>query len=225
MNKTLFTAALACILSLGGLALSADDYNEKDKVTFDSGTFSSRSSVALKIVAVDAAVQEGDQLSLSEKLTRLSTSREDGKSFGILKNGTTFIPLQSPAVVETVDKLDVSSISLGKFEQGQTFQFGFANADGSGFEPYAGVQSVKAIQQTTDSKVLVAGDPLYYAGYNSDSFYQLDFSEDPFNGNIEILVMGEPLPASTVTLLVALGLAAAFLLYKNRRQRVCAEQA
>lgn len=222
MNKKILTAALACVLSFGGFALSAEDYDAKDKVIFDSvGTvFSSKKSESLKIIAIDASNAVG-QKSLSEKLTSLSNY--DGKTFGVMKNGSEFIPL-GRASVETVGKFDVASVSLGKFEPGQTFRFGFANPDGTGFEPYESVSSVKALQAAGQT-VTVAGDPLYYAGYNADSFYQLDFAEEPFNGNIEILVIGQPLPAPAVTLIVALGLGAAFLLYRNRKQRVCAEQA
>ena len=70
----------------------------------------------------------------------------------------------------------------------------------------------------------VNADPGYYTGYKSEGFFHLDFSENPFDGAIEIMVMGEPLPPSTVTLLVALGAGALLLLYKNRRTRG-AEQA
>lgn len=223
MNKNIVTAALACVLSIGGFALSAEDYTAKDKVIFDSdgSVFSSRMSESLKIVAVDASNKAVGQQSLSEKL--ISLSNYNGKSFGVMKNGSQFIPLGN-ASVETVGNLDVASVSLGKFEPGESFQLGFANPDGSGFEAYESISSVKALQSAGKS-VTVNGDPLYYAGYNADNFYHLDFAEDPFNGNIEVLVMGEPLPASTVTLIVALGLGAAFLLYNNRRQRSRAEQA
>ena len=223
MNKKILTAALACVLSIGGFALSAEDYTAKDKVIFDSdgSVFSSRMSESLKIVAVDASNKAVGQQSLTEKL--VSLSNYNGKSFGVMKNGSQFIPLGG-ASVETIGNLDVASVSLGKFEPGESFQLGFANPDGSGFEAYESVSSVKDLQAAGKS-VTVNGDPLYYAGYNADSFYHLDFAEDPFNGNIEVLVMGEPLPPSTVTLIVALGLGAAFLLYKNRRQRARAEQA
>jgi len=234
MNKKLLTAALACVLSIGGLTLSAQSYTDKDKVEFDKATetFSSRMSNSLKVVFLDTTEKTGGQKTLSEKLTSYITSaRSDGMVFGYkMNNGTgdVFVPLEVSSVsdVETVGKLDAASLHLGNFEQGQTFQFGFANEDGTGFTAIV-VQSVKDIKSAgaTNSSITVAGDPLYYAGYNSDSFYQLDFAEDPFNGNIEILVMGEPLPASSVTLIVALGLGAAFLLYNNRRQRVRTEQA
>ena len=39
------------------------------------------------------------------------------------------------------------------------------------------------------------------------SWYKHDFTEDPFDGRIEVLVMGEPLPTPIVTLLLMLGIA------------------
>lgn len=38
------------------------------------------------------------------------------------------------------------------------------------------------------------------------SWYHTDFAEDPFDGRIEPLVVGEPLPPATATLLIALGM-------------------
>ena len=231
MNKSLFTAALACVLALGGLTLSAQSTTTAEKVSFDSANkaFSSTASENLKVVFLDTTEKADGLLNLSKKL---SDYVED-KSFGIMliddsdpeNIKKTFTALNDVSPVEQVGKLDVASIPLGKFKQGQTFQFGIGTSEND-FVPIS-IASVKELKSSNagNSSISVAGDPLYYAGYNSDSFYQLDFSEDPFNGNIEILVMGEPLPASTVTLIVALGLAAAFLLYNSRRQRAFAEQA
>ena len=231
MKKSLFTAALACVLTLGGFTLSAQSTTTAEKVSFDSANkaFSSTASENLKVVFLDTTEKADGLLNLSKKL---SDYVED-KSFGIMliddsdpeNVKKTFTALNDVSPVEQVGKLDVASIPLGKFKQGQTFQFGIGTSEND-FVPIS-IASVKELKSSNagNSSISVAGDPLYYAGYNSDSFYQLDFSEDPFNGNIEILVMGEPLPASTVTLIVALGLAAAFLLYNNRRQRAFAEQA
>ena len=231
MKKSLFTAALACVLAIGGLTVSAQSTTVAEKVNFDSANkaFSSTTSENLKVVFLDTTEKADGLLNLSKKL---SDYVED-KSFGIMliddsdpeNIKKTFTALNDVSPVEQVGKLDVASIPLGKFKQGQTFQFGIGTSEND-FVPIS-IASVKELKSSNagNSSISVAGDPLYYAGYNSDSFYQLDFSEDPFNGNIEILVMGEPLPASTVTLIVALGLAAAFLLYNNRRQRAFAEQA
>ena len=231
MKKSLFTAALACVLAIGGLTVSAQSTTVAEKVNFDSANkaFSSTTSENLKIVFLDMTEKADGFSKLSQKLS----DYVEGKSFGVMliddsdpaNVKKTFTALGDPSSVEQVGRLDVASIPLGKFKQGQTFQFGIGT-DENDFEPIA-IASVKDLKAngSKNSSITVAGDPLYYAGYNSDSFYQLDFSEDPFNGNIEILVMGEPLPASTVTLIVALGLAAAFLLYRNRRQRALIEQA
>jgi len=231
MNKTLFTAALACVLTLGGLTLSAQSTTETEKVSFDSANnaFSSTTSESLKIVFLDTAEKADGNMKLSEKLSHYI----EGKSFGVMliddsdpeNVKKSFTSLGNLSAVKQVGDLDAASIPLGKFKQGQVFQFGIGTSE-SDFEPIQ-ISSVKALKASGagNSSISVAGDPLYYAGYDSESFYQLDFSEDPFNGNVEILVMGEPLPASTVTLIAALGLAAAFLLYKNRRQQAFAEQA
>ena len=37
-------------------------------------------------------------------------------------------------------------------------------------------------------------------------WYHTDFAEEPFDGRIEPLVVGEPLPSTTVTLLIAFGM-------------------
>ena len=231
MKKSLFTAALACVLAVGGLTVSAQSTTMAEKVSFDSAnnTFSSTTSESLKVVFLDMTEKADGFSNLSKKLS----DYVDGKSFGVMLIDNsdpanvkkTFTALGNVSDVEQIGKLDVASIPLGKFKQGQTFQFGIGTGEND-FEPIA-IASVKDLKAngSQNSSITVAGDPLYYAGYNSDSFYPLDFSEDPFNGNIEILGMGEPLPASTVTLIVALGLAAAFLLYHNRRQRALTEQA
>jgi len=130
--------------------------------------------------------------------TKLSQAAEvDGKSVGYL-----------------VDKTFVSLDTAMGFQLpvGQPIQFGYGT-NAKDFKP-----------RTVTLNVSVTSDPGYYSGYKSDGFFQLDFPEDPFDGTIEIMVMGEPLPASTVTLLVALGAGALLLLYKNRRTRD-AEQA
>lgn len=37
-------------------------------------------------------------------------------------------------------------------------------------------------------------------------WYHTDFAEDPFDGLIEVYVVGEPLPPATITILIALGM-------------------
>lgn len=45
-------------------------------------------------------------------------------------------------------------------------------------------------------------------GYENQykAWYDTDFAEDPFDGLIEVYVVGEPLPPATTTLLIALGM-------------------
>jgi len=121
----------------------------------------------------------------------------EGKSFGYL-SGNTFVSLGEA----------VSAVEL-PYNQVIKFGYGVADAENPNFEP-----------RTVSLQVSVSSDPGYYGGYNPEGFYQLDFSEDPFDGKIDIIV-GEPLPAPAVTLLVALAAGAFFLLYKNRKQRSC----
>ena len=203
MKKTLFTAALACALSIFGLVASA----QNSAVTFNEDTKQFSSNVSKNLTLLVATSSEVD---LNGNLSSISS---DEKTFGYKKNGT-FISLAqavSNAQVATVGNAKVTSISLGDFNENDTIQFGYNGGDNV-FHPY--------------SPFKIQSDPGYYGGYNADSFYQLDFSEDPFNGMIEIYVIGEPLPAPAVTLLVALAAGALFLLYKNRgRRSIRTEQA
>ena len=196
MKKTLFTAALACALSLFGFAVSA----QSSPVTFDADNnqFSSNVSKNLTLLVATAA-----DVDLSGNLSTVATG---AKTFGYKKNGS-FVSLAqavNDAQIATVGNAKVTTISLGDFNENDTIQFGY-NDSNNDFHPY--------------SPIKIVSDPGYYGGYNADSFYQLDFSEDPFNGMIEILAVGEPLPAPAVTLIVALAAGALFLLYKNRGRR------
>ena len=203
MKKTLFTAVLACALSIFGLVASA----QTSAVTFneDSKQFSSKVSKNLTLL-----IATSSSVDLKGNLSTISTEE---KTFGYKKNDK-FVSLAqavSNAQVATVGKANVTTISLGDFNENDTIQFGY-NVGEDDFHPY--------------SPFKVVSDPGYYGGYNADSFYHLDFSEDPFDGMIEILVVGEPLPAPAVTLIVALAAGALFLLYKNRgRRSIRTEQA
>ncbi|MBP5585628.1 MAG: hypothetical protein J6Y92_04670 [Lentisphaeria bacterium] len=194
MKKTLLTAALACVLSIFGFVATA----QESTVTLNDGKFSSNVSKNLSLL-----VATSTDVDLSAKLASVSSGE---KTFGYKKNGT-FVSLAqavSEAQVATVGEAKVTSISLGEFNKDDTIQFGYNGGDNV-FHPY--------------SPFKIESDPGYYGGYNADSFYKLDFSEDPFNGMIEIYVIGEPLPAPAVTLIVALAAGALFLLYKNRGRR------
>ena len=143
-------------------------------------------------------------MNLSANLAAVST--DGGKTLGYKRNGGEFVSLAqavSDAQVAQVGDANVTTITLGQFNANDTIEFGYQDADG-GFHGY------------TPGKI--GSDPGYYGGYNVESFYQLDFSEDPFDGMIEIVV-GQPLPAPAVTLIVALAAGALFLLYKNRKER------
>lgn len=202
MKKTLVTAIFTCAMALFGFAASNP---APQAVSLDGSVFSSNVSKSLSILAVSPS--EG--LDLASDLSRRAP---EDKVFGFKRGSGEggFVSLADAiADVETVNAPEsarVSVISLGTFSENETFQFGYATEDGKDFEPLSVTQA-----KSSDSS--------YYSGYNPDSFYQLDFAEDPFNGMIEIYIMGEPLPAPAVTLLVALAAGALFLLYKNRRQR------
>ena len=179
MNKTFFTAVLACVLAICSFALSAAEI-----------------------------LQAKMNVDLKNNLTTAST--ESTTDFGFLRTRdgkSEFVSLSS--AMESASVSDgTATVTLGDdFVSGDTIQFGYANADGNDFSSEQ-FQNVLGVQS----------DPMFSYSYKSESFYKLDFSEDPFNGKIELFVMGTPLPASTVTLLVALGAAAAFLLYNNRRK-------
>ena len=189
MKKTLFTTALALVLSVCGLGASvqaADEDNQDLKV----GTYAVDN---LAVSFLDTNNMSGE--ALKAKLSFAAGAKE--KSFGYLVDGKFSALSKAVEVPIPIDKPII---------------FGYGSEeDSSQFTPRTVTLNVNA-------------DPAYYTGYKSEGFFHLDFSKNPFDGTIEIMVMGEPLPASTVTLLVALGAGALLLLYKNRRTRG-AEQA
>ena len=215
MKKTLFTVSLACVLSLGGLTAtaSAENYTPQSKVAFDNatGTLSSKGSESLKILMMNPKLNSGEEIGLSESLTKIAVSGE--KEFGYMLNdgqeGSKFVSLAE--LMKNVPSGDVASISLGKFQKSDTIKFGYADADGQNFS------WVKPFK--------VESDAGFHGDYDAESFFHLDFAEEPFDGMIEVLVVGEPLPASTVTLIVALAAGAGLLLYNNRKRALRTEQA
>lgn len=48
-------------------------------------------------------------------------------------------------------------------------------------------------------------------------WYDYDFAADPFDGRIEILVMGEPLPSASQTMILTLGVLAILLYCRNTK--------
>lgn len=76
-----------------------------------------------------------------------------------------------------------------------------------------------ANQEYSMSKYDVNSDNNYVELSPATYFYNIDFSEDPFDGKIQILVMGEPLPSQTVSLV--LGVLAVFsIVYLKKRKQV-----
>ena len=222
MKKTLFTTALACVLAIGSLTASAKIFDPQEKVTFNSNnTLSVKGSESLKILMA-VSVNPDKEVSLSQFLTTAPVIPQEGGDLyfgykvGDGENSKFVLLSQSMIDIakKTADKAQVATLSLGEFKSGETIEFGYA-ADSQG----------NKFRATPVSLVEDKSDALFHAGYDQESFFKLDFSKDPFNGNIDVLVMGEPLPPATVTLLVALAAAAAFLLYNSKRQARSAEQA
>lgn len=200
MNKSFFTVALACLLSIGALTASAENITPRTVASFntETGVVSSHGSETLKILLQ----KPSNEMKLSDFLSTVAT--RSGMEFGYqqtTESGTKFVSL-STALKGLDSSADVASVSLGKFEKNNSFKFGYGDSNGN-FTPVP---------------VIIESDAGFDGGFDVDPFFRLDFSEEPFDGNIEVLVMGEPLPASTVTLLVALAAGAGLLLYSNRKR-------
>ena len=58
-------------------------------------------------------------------------------------------------------------------------------------------------------------DFVWYDETFGNAWYSKDFAADPFDGRIEVLVMGEPLPSTTITFLISIALVD-LLLYRNK---------
>ena len=200
MKKTLFTAALALVLSLGGFASFAQAQQ----------TASDSSAATPAPWQLDLVFKAKNETSLKKGLASLADNKKQSFGYKItVDDQEKFVSLStilgSEVTVSTNEKGEAqATFKLGEFQKDDALQFGFSNEDFS----------------TPNSTLMVASDAGFYAKYDINSFYHEDFSKDPFDGKIDIYVMGEPLPASTVTLLVALAAAAAILLYNNRRTRV-----
>ena len=136
--------------------------------------------------------REEADVNLTANLATASTS--NGKEFGYCINNQ-FVSLKD--AIEKTKKVELP--------YNQTLLFGYGTS-ASDFAP-------------RKVSFNVSSDPGYYAGYINDGFYQLDFSNKPFDGVIDI-VIGEPLPSPAVNFVVALAAGALFLLYKNRKQRL-----
>lgn len=190
MKKTLGTTVLACAMAIFGFAATL-----QAQVPTDESESSNRVKVSSGQYSMQLLTLVDSNAAQNASLTAnlVEAPSVEGKSFGYLQ-GDTFVSLGKA----------VNSVQL-PYNQDIRFGYGVADSENPQFEP-----------RTVSLKV--SSDPGYYGDYKADSFYQLDFSEDPFNGKIDIYV-AQPLPAPAVTLLVALAAGAVFLLYKNRRQR------
>ena len=194
MNKKFIMAALAGFLTVCGFAARG--------AAISSPTMTAKDSMKILVIAKP-------EYNLAQKLKDAQVTADGGKTMGYIVNPGTenarFVSLSEamPTVSVTKDANGDDIAALGHFSKGDNIQFGYKSADGFDAAPIS----------------VLTSDSGYYAGYNSDSFYQLDFSEMPFDGKIDILVVGEPLPSSTVTLIVSLAALAVFLGYVRRKQQ------
>ena len=187
MSKKFIMAALAGLLSVCGIAASADDAPEALTPT---------KAVKILIAAVpDYNLEEN--LEQTESVSGL-------KNLGYTVNGGEFVSLSDATKVLSTSEQNGDVVLLGHFEKGDKVQLGYKDGNN---------------QFVVSTINVLSSDPSYYAGYNSEGFYQLDFSEMPFDGKIDVLVVGEPLPSSTVTLILSLAALAVFMGYARRKQQ------
>ena len=198
MSKKFFMAALAGFLTVGAFALSAQEQKTVDALTAKDN---------MRILAI---AKSNSNLKLADNLNAAkNATTESGRKLGyyVVKSGSVegqFVSL-SDAIQQDVtsDGQGQDIVTLGRFSADDTVQFGYQEGD---------------VFHATPINVL-SSDPSYYTGYKAEGFYQLDFSETPFDGKIDVLVVGEPLPGSTVTLILSLGALAIFLGYTRRKQQ------
>ena len=95
MNKKFFTAALACVLTMGCFAVSAKTYDPQAKVAFSEGSLSvkgpDKGSEALKIFMVNPTDKDEKAVSLSTFLKSIPTIKnENGPdlNFGYMLKGS-----------------------------------------------------------------------------------------------------------------------------------------
>ena len=198
MSKNFFMAALAGFLTVGAFALYADEPQTVEALS---------SKDNMRILAI---AKSNSELKLADNLNAAkNATTEQGRKLGyyVVKAGSTegqFVSLSDAIKQEvTTDGQGQDIVALGHFSADDTVQFGYQ--EGNAFH-------------ATPINVL-SSDPSYYTGYKAEGFYQLDFSEMPFDGKIDVLVIGEPLPSPTVTLILSLGALAIFLGYTRRKQQ------
>lgn len=202
MSKKFIMAALAGFLTVGAFAVSADDNQTVDSLTAKDN---------IRILAI---AKSSSNPRLADNLAAAKATTDEGAQAGyyVVKEGQTegsFVSLAEAIKQDvTTDEQGRDVVTLGRFSQGDKVQFG-----------------VKKNDKFTATPInVLSSDPSYYAGYNAEGFYQLDFSEMPFDGKIDVLVVGEPLPSSTVTLILSLAALAVFLGYTRRKQQRVAAQ-
>ena len=202
MSKKFIMAALAGFLTVGAFAVSADDNQTVDSLTAKDN---------IRILAI---AKSSSNPRLADNLAAAKATTDEGAQAGyyVVKEGQTegsFVSLAEAIKQDvTTDEQGRDVVTLGRFSQGDKVQFGFKKND----------------KFTATPINVLSSDPSYYAGYNSEGFYQLDFSEMEFDGKIDVLVIGEPLPGSTVTLLLSLAALAVFMGYSRRKQQRAAAQ-
>lgn len=198
MSKKFFMAALAGFLTIGAFAVFADDPQTVEALS---------SKDNMRILAI---AKSNSELKLADNLNAAkNATTEQGRKLGyyVVKAGSTegqFVSLSDAITQEvTTDGQGQDIVALGHFSADDTVQFGYQEGN---------------VFHATPINVL-SSDPSYYTGYKAEGFYQLDFSEMPFDGKIDVLVIGEPLPSPTVTLILSLGALAIFLGYTRRKQQ------
>ena len=212
MNKKIIMAALAGILTVCVISLSAQDKAQEEAATVEAKeeavtveAISAKNT--MKILAVAKPTYD-----LGAKLTE--AQNDESNTFGYILNPDSdnpqFVTLSEALAEKSVTNDGTNDVvSFGRFAKGDKVQFGYKDSDNK-FNP-----------ATIN---VISSDSGYYSGYNAQGFYTLDFSERPFDGEIEVLIIGEPLPSSAITLILALALVAGYMGYNYRKQRAHAVQ-
>ena len=194
MNKKFLVAALAGLLTVCGFAASTDNA-QADPTEL-------KADRAIKILAAAP-----HSVGLAEKLEQAKAQTAE-KTPGYLVNGVDFVSLGNAAEIISTSEQDGDIMLLGRFSKNDKVEMGYMEGD----------------QFHASTINVLTSDPGFFTGYNAEGFYQLDFSADPFNGKIEVAVIGEPLPGSTVTLILSLAALAVFMGYARRKQQRAAVQ-
>lgn len=199
MNKQFIMAALAGFLTVGAFALSAQEQKtEPQPLTAKDN---------MRILAIAKSTSDPKLADNLQAFQRAGETNGVDLGYYVVEAGSSeghFVSLSGAISQEvTTDAQGRDVVTLGRFSADDKVQFGYQENN----QFYA-----------TPINVL-SSDPSYFTGYKAEGFYQLDFSETPFDGKIDVLVVGEPLPGSTVTLILSLGALAIFLGYTRRKQQ------